>query len=270
MQGRGTAADNQPAHPEKSRRHFEKTRSDFVQTRSHLNFSRSDLVSPRPPPRSSTVLPHFLRPTQNHPPRARRSNKIRIFAHESQRRSHSGGGEAGFHISGKAFIGALYLAYLNFANSNPSSGNKATVDAHWVCYMPARSVPPAHTARLIHIYTYRRGLLRCSFYDGGQCEGPDTRDGNDTDSRAFSYIYATTHQNLSDPGSLAETTRKLLWKSLSKTGSIRSLANVQEIGCVKRPAIGLRLLTLPWMALLHLTLLTPRGFHFSTMIGNGE
>ena len=117
MQGRGTAADNQPAHPEKSRRHFEKTRSDFVQTRSHLNFSRSDLVSPRPPPRSSTVLPPFLRPAQNHPPRARRSNKIRIFAHESQRRSHSGGGEAGFHISGKAFIDALSVALRNFANS---------------------------------------------------------------------------------------------------------------------------------------------------------
>ena len=171
MQGRGTAADNPPTHPEKSIRHFVKTRSDFVTTRSHLNFSRSDLVFPRPPPRSSTVAPPFPRPAQNHPPGTPRSNKIRIFAHESQRRSHNGGGEAGFHISGKAFIGALSVALRNFANS------KHTVHEHRNSRCPLGMLyaspwcAPARAARFVHIYTYRRGLLRCSFWLYGQCEG---------------------------------------------------------------------------------------------------
>ena len=41
-------------------------------------------------------------------------------------------------------------------------------------------------------YTYRRGLLRCSFYSDGQCEGLKVAGRvTGTDSRAFSFIVFT-------------------------------------------------------------------------------
>ena len=172
----------------------------------------------------------------------------------------------GIHILGKAFISALCLAYLNFANSNPSSRNKATVDAHWVCYMPAcvipvRLHPDGFTSKP---YTYRRGLLRCPFYDGGQCEGPDTRDGNGTDSRAFSYICPNIlTENPFRPGEFAGNNKKQLWKSLSKTGSIRSLANALRVGCKKLKVVKLTQQGLPWTALSPPTSPMQHGCRFS-------
>ena len=37
------------------------------------------------------------------------------------------------------------------------------------------------------LYTYRRGLLRCSFDSDGQCEGLNAWDGQSTDSCAFLF-----------------------------------------------------------------------------------
>lgn len=66
------------------------------------------------------------------------------------------------------YCDALCLAYLNFANSNPSSGNKATVDVHWVCYMPARG---AHLRA-------PRGLLTYIHIGVGFCVARSTMEGN--------------------------------------------------------------------------------------------
>ena len=70
-----------------------------------------------------------------------------------------------------AFTYALWLAILNFANSNDQP-DKATVDAHRVCYLNL------YPRRILAVtgFAYRRGLLRCSFCWFGQCEGLGLRD----------------------------------------------------------------------------------------------
>ena len=99
----------------------------------------------------------------------------------------------GTAYSGKAFIRRfVFWLYRTSQLLNPVK-NKATVDALWVCFISALGV----SARLYvayggRIYTYRRGLLRCSFNWIGQCEGL-CRAGRatGTDSRAF-FVYVLT------------------------------------------------------------------------------
>ena len=99
----------------------------------------------------------------------------------------------GTAYSGKAFIRRfVFWLYRTSQLLNPVK-NKATVDALWVCFISALGVSvrlcTAHRGR---IYTYRRGLLRCSFNWIGQCEGL-CRAGRatGTDSRAF-FVYVLT------------------------------------------------------------------------------
>lgn len=73
------------------------------------------------------------------------------------------------YIYGKGvYYDVLSLAYLNFANSDPSSRNKATVDVLLLCIIN----PPPLEVSFKHISV---GLSSCSFYDGWQCEGQDMR-----------------------------------------------------------------------------------------------
>ena len=67
----------------------------------------------------------------------------------------------------------------------------ATVDALWVCFISAFAVSARQrAARERGWYTYRRGLLRCSFNWIGQCEGLYAWDGQQVQTPAlFSYMY---------------------------------------------------------------------------------
>ena len=71
-------------------------------------------------------------------------------------------------------LDALCLAVRNFANFNLAK-DKATVDALWVCGIQACAVSVRFRMVAWSIYTYRRGLLRCSFWQDGQCEGLESR-----------------------------------------------------------------------------------------------
>ena len=107
--------------------------------------------------------------------------------------SFMGADGVGTAYSGKAFIRRfVFWLYRTSQLLNPVK-NKATVDALWVCFISAFGVSVRLcTAYMGRIYTYRRGLLRCSFNWIGQCEGL-CRAGRatGTDSRAF-FVYVLT------------------------------------------------------------------------------
>ncbi len=172
----------------------------------------------------------------------------------------------GIHILGKAFISALCLAYLNFANSNPSSRNKATVDVHWVCYMPAcvipvRLHPDGFHEQTIYISAWASALsvlrwraMRRPRYAGRQRYRLP---------RFFVYMPNTFQSRPFRPGEFAGNNEKLIWKSLSKTGSIRSLANALRVGCKKLKVVKLTQQGLPWTALSPPTSPMQHGYRFS-------
>jgi hypothetical protein len=60
----------------------------------------------------------------------------------------------------------------------------------WYVYTPCMCYS-SNVAGVVHtLHTYRRGLLRCSFYSDGQCEGHVMRGrAICTDSRAFFLLY---------------------------------------------------------------------------------
>ena len=71
-------------------------------------------------------------------------------------------------------LDALFLAVRNFANSNLAK-DKATVDVLWVCFIHSHAVSVRSSMEAWRMNTYRRGLLRCSFWQDGQCEGLESR-----------------------------------------------------------------------------------------------
>ena len=188
MQGRGMAADNQPAHPEKSIRHFVKTRSDFVRTRSDLNFSRSYLVFPRR---------HLVSPQSIHLSPAPR--KITRPTHPVQIKSvylpmnpNAGAttvAERRDSIYQERRLLALCPWLLGTSQTpNIQSTNIATVDAHWVCYMPARGAPqraPRGSFTYIHI-----GVGFCVARSGCMGNAKASKSGTATiqTPALFSYI----------------------------------------------------------------------------------
>ena len=78
--------------------------------------------------------------------------------------------------------------------------------------------------------------------------------------RFFVYMPNTFQSRPFRPGEFAGNNEKLIWKSLSKTGIIRSLANALRVGCKKLNVIKLTQSAQPWTALLLHTSPTLRGF----------
>ena len=74
---------------------------------------------------------------------------------------------ARIHIYGKAFTKRLVFGYLESSKSYNPSKNKATVDAHWVCFIPLNLINIRNRSS---IYIFGVGFWCCSFYGKGQCE----------------------------------------------------------------------------------------------------
>jgi len=77
------------------------------------------------------------------------------------------GGKENDDIKKKAFTCVLSLALQNFTNSNPV-GEQGSVDVHGMyVYVPFKEHPIINYNKVFlwgHRYSYRRGILRYSFY----------------------------------------------------------------------------------------------------------
>ena len=74
----------------------------------------------------------------------------------------------------RRLLDALSLATQNFATSNPvkeQSNGRCPVGMFYTTMTLF-----AYASKVERVYTYRRGLRRCSFYWIGQCEGLELRD----------------------------------------------------------------------------------------------
>ena len=78
------------------------------------------------------------------------------------------------------YLTLCFPAHRNFATFIMYSRDKAMVDACGdMLYigLTGRHPAPKRAGCALSVITYRRGLLRCSFYCTGQCEGLYVRDG---------------------------------------------------------------------------------------------
>ena len=101
--------------------------------------------------------------------------------------------ERELHILERRLSGALFLAHQNLANSKSCSGQgngRCPVGMFYSNPWRACMVQCGMQGR--SIYTYRRGLLRCSFNCTGQCEGLYAWDGQQVQTPAlFLYMHIT-------------------------------------------------------------------------------
>ena len=75
----------------------------------------------------------------------------------------------------------------------------ATVGVHGICIYHDRT-RTVYKQCAVWLIAYRRGLLRCSFYQTGQCEGLEVWDGQQVQTPAL-FLYVTIHYLFNPTGS---------------------------------------------------------------------
>ena len=87
----------------------------------------------------------------------------------------------------------------------------ATVGVHGICIYHDRT-RTVYKQCAVWLIAYRRGLLRCSFYQTGQCEGLEVWDGQQVQTPAlFSYVNNTHYFQTSrfwEPADTKETIQR--------------------------------------------------------------
>ena len=203
-----TSGATPPARPNtqhpRAWRHPRKTRSD-------LNFSRSDLVFLRRhlvPPQSCPLSPAPRKIT-------RRARHVQIKSVYLPMNPYAGATTVAVRrdsIYQERRLLALCPWLLGTSQTpNIQSTNIATVDAHWVCYMPARGAPqraPRGSFTYIHI-----GVGFCVARSGCMGNAKASKSGTATiQTPALFRIYATTLSKPFRPGEFGGNNKKITWK----------------------------------------------------------